>query len=70
MWVVKDRKQVWESPVFDVDRPPRSNQQQKFAPKGPLWGPDILVDVVVRIHDPKGNTWLLRARDQKITKTQ
>ncbi len=40
------------------------------ARNGPKWGPDIKVDVVVRIVDRAGNEYLLKASNQKIERTE
>jgi hypothetical protein len=37
---------------------------------GPLWGPEIYVEVVVRVGDGKGREFLLRAPHQWIERTE
>ena len=44
-----------DSPVFRV-----------VARGGPKWGPEIRIDVVARVKDRRGRTWLVRAEKQGI----
>jgi len=48
-----------QSPVFRV-----------VARGGPLWGPNVRVDCVVRLSDGQGRSYLLRAEDQGIAAVQ
>lgn len=48
-----------DSPVFRV-----------VARGGPLWGPDVTVDCVVRLTDDAGRSYLLRTDDQPIAAVQ
>ncbi len=58
-----------------VDLPARQGpllpdyQLKKIARDGPKWGPDVTVDVVVRLVEPGGSEYLLRAVDQMIWRT-
>jgi hypothetical protein len=54
----EDRTRAETSPVYEV-----------IARDGPKWGPDISVEVVVRLRDPSGRSYLLRAPMQTIAKT-
>lgn len=71
LWVINDRE-VWET-GFSKEKirrqPQRKHQLEKIARNGPKWGPGIRVDVVVRIIDRENNTYLLRASDQRIHRT-
>ncbi len=68
VWIVYDN-QVWKS-WFTNEPPPsdelRPNRIVKYARDGPKWGPQINVDVIVRVTDQKGNSQLVRASDQWI----
>ena len=65
LWVVNG-EEVWEAlPVEEKSRCP-ANQLKRFARGGPKWKPYIYVDVIIRLVDPKGNSYLLRAADQQI----
>ncbi len=69
MWVVKERKEVWETKFIGEQREGEPNKLEKFAQDGPKWGPGIEVDVVVRlVKDSK--TFLLKATKVSITKTE
>jgi hypothetical protein len=65
LWVVNG-EEVWEVVPIEEKRPYPDNQLMKVARDGPKWKPRIYVDVVVRLVDAKGNTYLLRAADQQI----
>ncbi len=65
LWVVND-EEVWEAVPVDEKSPCPANQFKRFARGGPKWKPYIYVDVIIRLVDPKGNTYLLRAADQQI----
>lgn len=69
LWVVNG-EEVWEAvPVEEKCRCP-ANQLIRFARGGPKWKPNIYVDVIVRLVNPKGNSYLLRAADQRIHLTR
>ncbi len=65
VWVVNG-EEVWEALPVEEKSPGPANQLKRFARGGPKWKPYLYVDVVVRLVDPKGNSYLLRAADQKI----
>ena len=68
VWIVYNN-QVWKSwftnePIArDLLKP---NRIVKIAREGPKWGPDVNVDVIVRVYDGKGTQLLLRAPNQWI----
>ncbi len=71
IWVVY-QGQVWKSwlttPAAPTD-PQWAKSVTGIARDGPKWGPDVRVDAVVRVSDSKGETYLLRASDQWIGRT-
>ncbi len=71
LWVINDEL-LWETEFSGEDRPKnpnREHQLEKVAREGPKWGPQIQVEVIVRVVDEKNNTYLLRAADQWIYRT-
>jgi hypothetical protein len=70
LWVIYDGE-VWETPFSDEERPQTPGYKlEKVARNGPKWGPDITVDVVVRIVDRRtGEDYLLKATDQYVGMT-
>jgi hypothetical protein len=70
LWIIKDRE-VWETPFSDEDRGHVPDHKlEKVARNGPKWGPNITVDVVVRVVDKRnGRQYLLRASEQYIGMT-
>jgi hypothetical protein len=71
LWIVNDDL-VWETEFSYEERPKNPNrihQLEKVARDGPKWGPNIQVEVIVRIIDVENNTYLLRAHDQWIDAT-
>jgi hypothetical protein len=71
LWVVNDEL-VWETEFSEEERPEdpnREHQLEKIARDGPKWGPGIQVEVIVRVTDEKDSTYLLRAADQWIYRT-
>jgi len=71
IWVVKG-EEVWESKFSDEKRPDPIHKfkLEKIARNGPKWGPNVAVDVVVRVINKKnGEEFLLRAADQYIGMT-
>jgi hypothetical protein len=67
--VVHDLK-VWTSPVVNQDgQMPSSPPFQVVARRGPKWGPDVVVDVVLEIQDHDQRRHLVRAADQLIFRT-
>jgi len=65
VWVING-EEVWGDPLVDEGAPGDENELVRVARDGPMWKPLIHVDVVVRVVDAKGNTYLLRAADQEI----
>lgn len=69
VWIINDG-QVWKS-WFTDELPPTEevpNRIVKYARNGPKWGPQINVDVIVRVTDGQGHSQLLRASDQYIAR--
>jgi hypothetical protein len=68
LWIVYQR-QVWSSwfssPSVPSDPSHPSDLTYAFS-GGPQWGPNVFVDVVIRIVDRRGNMHLLRGSKQKI----
>lgn len=63
---------LWETEFSGEDRPDnpnREHQLEKIAREGPLWGPNVQVEVIVRVIDGENKTYLLRASDQWIGAT-
>ena len=59
---------VWKTPV--AERQPRNvSYLEVVAADGPKWGPGIVVDLVVRLRDGAGQTFLLEAPRQLISRT-
>jgi hypothetical protein len=71
LWVIKEND-LWITTLTDYDAP--INYEYKLSKRaqeeGPKWGPEIYVDVVVRIVDDEDGTYLLRAADQWIHRTE
>ncbi len=71
LWVIKDKKWVWETNFSNEQTIPWPYKLEKVARNGPKWGPGIYVDVVVMIVDKNDNKkYLLRASDQYIYRTE
>jgi hypothetical protein len=71
IWVIYDKK-IWSSPLEAVGNPPSSPPYpkiEKMASGGPKWGPGVLATVVVRIKNQSGKTFLLKAENQPIVRT-
>jgi hypothetical protein len=69
LWIIKD-KEVWETKFTDEQHQPYYDfQLEKIARDGPKWGPKIQVDVVVRLVDKGNKTYLLKASNQWIGRT-
>lgn len=71
-WVVNEGE-IWDT-YFTGEPPPPSEEQRPYrlhsvARDGPKWGPNITVDVIVRVRDADGNSHLLRAPEQGIGAT-
>ncbi len=72
LWIINGH-QVWETEFSNEKRPQdpnRLHQLEKVARDGPKWGPDIYVEVVVKIKNYNNfNSYLLRASNQYIGAT-
>ena len=70
VWILH-QDQIWMSEALDVMPPdsPAPPYYEAVARGGPKWGPDVRVDVIVRLRDAIGRTYLLRAPDQLIQRT-
>lgn len=71
VWIVYNNK-VWKSgftgePIAPGELKP--HRIVRIARAGPTWGPNVNVDVVVRVYDGKGGTLLLKAPNQRIYRT-
>jgi hypothetical protein len=58
--------QVWTGRVRPEDFHERAGLVEAVVREGPKWGPDVNVDVVVRLRGAGGEEYLLRAVDQPI----
>jgi hypothetical protein len=67
-WVIHDTE-VWSATVEERPRAETTPVYEVVARNGPKWGPDIAVDVVVRLVDSTGRAFLLRAPQQTIRAT-
>jgi hypothetical protein len=79
-WVLFE-EQVWEANEFRAQvKSPRYDRDswincsnspvcEVTARGGPKWGPDVFVDVVVRLIDREGRRYLLQARKQYVQRT-
>jgi len=70
LWVIKD-SDIWETIFSKEDRGYVPDYKlEKIARYGPQWGPNVPVDVVVRLVDKRnGRQYLLRASKQYIRLT-
>jgi hypothetical protein len=65
-WVML-RQQIWQSqPAEEQPRDPAAHEVAVTIRNGPKWPPQARVDIVVRIVDGNGATYLLASRGQKI----
>jgi len=71
LWIINGQE-VWSATLKSV----RENistenltKLEKMAHDGPKWGPGISVTVVIQIIDQQGNSYLLKAKDQLIHRT-
>jgi hypothetical protein len=67
-WVILS-SDVWTAAVEQRSRAETAPAYEVIARNGPKWGPDVTVDVVVRLTDSTGRTFLLRAAGQTIGAT-
>jgi hypothetical protein len=61
--------QVWTAPAHQEQPSSHPAVLAVVARDGPRWGPEVTVDVVVRLRGPGGSEFLLRAPDQRIHRT-
>ena len=69
VWIVY-KNQVWHSQLKEMVMPPQAiwpELAMESVDRGPKWGPNVYVDVIINVIDKKGNTKLLRAPNQLIT---
>jgi hypothetical protein len=65
-WVIL-RDRIWQSqPSEEQPRDPAAHEVAVTIRNGPKWPPQAIVDIVVRIVDGNGATYLLASRGQKI----
>ncbi|WP_010245015.1 cohesin domain-containing protein [Acetivibrio cellulolyticus] len=73
VWIINGNK-VWESKFSNEDKSifeQGTKKKERIIIGGPKWGPDINVDVVVRIIDKSNNeVYFLRASNQPIYKSE
>lgn len=68
-WVIYGAE-VWTASVGEEKlASPSPVYYEVVARDGPKWGPNVSVDVVVRIREPSGSSKLLRAAAQLIQRT-
>ena len=68
-WVIYGAE-VWAATVGEEKlASPSQTFYEVVARDGPKWGPNVSVDVVVRIREPSGSSQLLRAAAQLIQRT-
>jgi hypothetical protein len=67
-WVIHDTD-VWSTTVEQRPRVETAPDYEVIARNGPKWGPNVTVDVVVRLRDSNGHMFLLRAPGQTIIGT-
>ncbi len=71
VWIIYGNE-IWKSGFSDEERPSdeaQPNQLVGVFRDGPKWGPHVMVDVVVRVTDGNGKSYLLRAPNQWIGMT-
>ncbi len=67
-WVIHNAE-VWAATVEQQPRADTAPHFEVVVRDGPQWGPNVTVDVVVRLRDSAGSQFLLRAAGQKIGAT-
>ncbi len=68
LWVINGRE-VWSTTFTDETLSSPEYELHRIARNGPLWGPDIEVDVIVALTRGREPISLLRASDQSIFRT-
>ena len=69
LWIVYGRD-IWFTTFTDETPPSPENELQRIARNGPLWGPEVKVDVIVGLRRGNGAIELLGAPDQWIYRTE
>lgn len=65
-WLVNGTE-VWRAVLENSElADPYPNTILKFAYNGPKWAPGTLVDVIVRVRDASGETYLIRAPNRPV----
>jgi hypothetical protein len=68
VWIIY-KQEIWKRWLHsETPGNVKPNQISRTARDGPKWGPNVFVDVIVRVGDPSGQT-LLRAPHQWIGRT-
>jgi hypothetical protein len=70
MWVVAENGEVWQTTLVDEGATSASNQIERMARNGPNWETGTSVDVIIQLTDSQNQTYLIRAPQQTIIKTQ
>ncbi len=66
LWVINGTE-VWDTYFTDEEFPSQPPYRiERIARDGPQWDPGTMVDVVVEISGPGGDTYLIQVRDQVI----
>ncbi|MFX0181436.1 MAG: hypothetical protein ACFE95_00030 [Candidatus Hodarchaeota archaeon] len=68
LWVVNGQE-IWSTSFSDEEVPQDEYILEKIARDGPKWDPGISVDVIVRLVVNDHNTYLLKAPNQTIHRT-
>lgn len=66
VWIIKGQV-TWESALADEEY---GTIKRKVVRNGPKWGPNIKVDVVIRVIDENKNEYFLKASNQDIYRTE
>ena len=71
VWVIRDSSEVWGATMsFQGIDPSRNGAHSYYAAEGPLWGPGILVDVVIGVRTSPTEVSLALFRDVRIIMVQ
>jgi hypothetical protein len=68
-WILFN-SETWSASVEQRPRAETGRNYEVIVRDGPKWGPDVMVDVVVRVRDSVGAESLLRAPEQLIVGTR
>jgi hypothetical protein len=68
-WILFN-SETWSTSVEQRPRAETGPNYEVVVRDGPKWGPDVMVDIVVRVHDSAGAESLLRAPQQLIIGTK